>query len=284
MADNCLISSFYIKPQPPSPSSAPPTIVLYRLSTSNHNLECDFAIIDEIVLYRLSTSNHNCLHDAISFLPLSYIVFLHQTTTVTILLLRLFLLSYIVFLHQTTTCRLYLLNNHILSYIVFLHQTTTASQYICLVKLLSYIVFLHQTTTISFIDLRSKPLSYIVFLHQTTTGHEGLPLLYDCLISSFYIKPQPSLIAFSVHHIVLYRLSTSNHNSQSSCSSVKSLSYIVFLHQTTTAHQHRDRIRRLSYIVFLHQTTTVRSYSRIRTYCLISSFYIKPQLVQGRSP
>ena len=269
-------------------------------------MECDFAIIDEIVLYRLSTSNHNCLHDAISFLPLSYIVFLHQTTTVTILLLRLFLLSYIVFLHQTTTCRLYLLNNHILSYIVFLHQTTTlqfqrllayvlsyivflhqtttASQYICLVKLLSYIVFLHQTTTISFIDLRSKPLSYIVFLHQTTTGHEGLPLLYDCLISSFYIKPQPSLIAFSVHHIVLYRLSTSNHNSQSSCSSVKSLSYIVFLHQTTTAHQHRDRIRRLSYIVFLHQTTTVRSYSRIRTYCLISSFYIKPQLVQGRSP
>ena len=78
-------------------------IVLYRLSTSNHNYYPIRSVRIEIVLYRLSTSNHNsALADTFVEL-LSYIVFLHQTTTSYEITLSSLVLSYIVFLHQTTT-------------------------------------------------------------------------------------------------------------------------------------------------------------------------------------
>ena len=128
------------------------SIVLYRLSTSNHNhwlLICASACI---VLYRLSTSNHNLLS-----------------------------------VHRT---------GRILSYIVFLHQTTTRVRAALRISLLSYIVFLHQTTTHYTMCSEIEVLSYIVFLHQTTTTILHLRLLVNCLISSFYIKPQHFHILF----------------------------------------------------------------------------------------
>ena len=57
----------------------------------------------------------------------------------------------------------------------------------------------------------------------------------------------------------------------------KALSYIVFLHQTTTRQEAGQMVGKLSYIVFLHQTTTIVVYLSLYTNCLISSFYIKPQ-------
>ena len=77
---------------------------------------------------------------------------------------------------------------------------------------LSYIVFLHQTTTRRFNQLTKVVLSYIVFLHQTTTLDVRRLDRVDCLISSFYIKPQLSERTINFKFIVLYRLSTSNHN------------------------------------------------------------------------
>ena len=78
--------------------------------------------------------------------------------------------------------------------------------------------------------------------------------------------------------IVLYRLSTSNHNSITSASNRFKLSYIVFLHQTTTyRHTHNDREDCLIssfYIKPQHADGGRGS----EDYCLISSFYIKPQL------
>ena len=56
---NCLISSFYIKPQLSETKIIRFQIVLYRLSTSNHNTGIISDTFREIVLYRLSTSNHN---------------------------------------------------------------------------------------------------------------------------------------------------------------------------------------------------------------------------------
>ena len=58
------------------------TVVLYRFSTSNHNLsgwKCSRRVV---VLYRFSTSNHNLRSAFISLSLLYYIVSLHQTTTV----------------------------------------------------------------------------------------------------------------------------------------------------------------------------------------------------------
>ena len=121
-----------------------------------------------IVLYRLSTSNHNSR--------------LSLTSTV--------LLSYIVFLHQTTTCHELKPLHSELSYIVFLHQTTTLLSLVERSVALSYIVFLHQTTTLLMCILLLPELSYIVFLHQTTTVANSRFFITHCLISSFYIKPQ----------------------------------------------------------------------------------------------
>ena len=78
-------------------------IVLYRLSTSNHNRRYATQPLPAIVLYRLSTSNHNILIHFAEVGILSYIVFLHQTTTVFDSHKSRTRLSYIVFLHQTTT-------------------------------------------------------------------------------------------------------------------------------------------------------------------------------------
>ena len=121
-------------------------------------------------------------------------------------------MSYIVFLHQTTTPHLSHAIQQALSYIVFLHQTTTLRHTDIVQMLLSYIVFLHQTTTPGRGDLPHKKLSYIVFLHQTTTGKRRLCVSCHCLISSFYIKPQLCHVLNDLVIIVLYRLSTSNHN------------------------------------------------------------------------
>ena len=122
---HCLISLFYIKPQLIARVIFDPHIVLYLFSTSNHNRSslrrCGTCIVlylfstsnhnytmivyesTAIVLYLFSTSNHNyCTHSLLLF-ELSYISFLHQTTTGTERLVYAFRLSYISFLHQTTT-------------------------------------------------------------------------------------------------------------------------------------------------------------------------------------
>ena len=100
---HCLISSFYIKPQLFSGSCCSLPIVLYLRSTSNHNSASMVSRSAGIVLYLRSTSNHNFLFVYFTFLELSYIFVLHQTTTNRSRLLIMTILSYIFVLHQTTT-------------------------------------------------------------------------------------------------------------------------------------------------------------------------------------
>ena len=77
---------------------------------------------------------------------------------------------------------------------------------------LSYILFLHQTTTLECSYISPIELSYILFLHQTTTSCLLIILAVCCLISSFYIKPQLTFQLSIFRLVVLYPLSTSNHN------------------------------------------------------------------------
>ena len=79
------------------------TVVLYRYSTSNHNVACYTDVEGVVVLYRYSTSNHNNNPIPFRIYQLSYIVILHQTTTVAGATVTWLTLSYIVILHQTTT-------------------------------------------------------------------------------------------------------------------------------------------------------------------------------------
>ena len=120
---------------------------------------------------------------------------------------------------------------------------------------LSYISILHQTTTKQTFTEWREQLSYISILHQTTTAPVLAAFMFCCLISLFYIKPQPLAVGVHLFTVVLYLYSTSNHNVHWSRLTVCMLSYISILHQTTT---------RYNLLVNLLS-------------CLISLFYIKPQ-------
>ena len=165
---HCLISSFYIKPQRKGQDVIERDIVLYRLSTSNHN---------------------------------------HWTT-----LASLNLLSYIVFLHQTTTAA---------SDVRWPYDCLISSFYIK-PQLGSWLLVWVPYCLISSFYIKPQP---------SCTA----PLsVHHCLISSFYIKPQRKGNSAETQWIVLYRLSTSNHNRWWTSWHLARLSYIVFLHQTTT--------------------------------------------------
>ena len=58
--------------------------------------------------------------------------------------------------------------------------------------------------------------------------------LNGCILSKFYIKPQPSSPQLEVQKVVSYRNSTSNHNGENYLDTDEALYLIEILHQTTT--------------------------------------------------
>ena len=123
----CILSKFYIKPQPAIANVSAAAVVSYRNSTSNHNNCLYNDIRAAVVSYRNSTSNHNSRYDV----PESKAVVSyrnstsnHNMGTQTGSTYTLYLIE---ILHQTTTSltafkaysRLYLIE--------ILHQTTTAN-------------------------------------------------------------------------------------------------------------------------------------------------------------
>ena len=101
--------------------------------------------------------------------------------------------------------------------------------------------------------------------------------------------------------VVSYRNSTSNHNYATARATTRPLYLIEILHQTTTLVEPRRVAVWLYLIEILHQTTTapVQKFNAIKLYlieilhqtttlnynytiprcCILSKFYIKPQLV-----
>ena len=121
-------------------------------------------------------------------------------------------------------------------------------------------------------------LYLIEILHQTTTMSIPCVLIICCILSKFYIKPQPGILfeifmavvsyrnSTSNHNppgaqrakelVVSYRNSTSNHNNARSTVSYDELYLIEILHQTTTPIAHFLKSSPLYLIEILHQTTT----------------------------
>ena len=146
------------------------------------------------------------------------------------------------------------------------------------------------------------PLYLIEILHQTTTKRHAQTCTICCILSKFYIKPQHSCCCFRFFGVVSYRNSTSNHNRECAIVSVTPLYLIEILHQTTTGqlnplytpslylieilHQTTTRScseameLELYLIEILHQTTTYIQYELILSSCILSKFYIKPQLLR----
>ena len=100
----------------------------------------------------------------------------------------------------------------ILSFISFLHQTTTPRGYPHVIQ--------HCLLSLFYIKPQRVPVSPITRL--------------NCLLSLFYIKPQPVDPLTLASSIVFYLFSTSNHNGEGRQTRYVVLSFISFLHQTTT--------------------------------------------------
>ena len=78
--------------------------------------------------------------------------------------------------------------------------------------------------------------------------------------------------------VVSYRNSTSNHNTGLITGALGQLYLIEILHQTTTASPPHSRTLLLYLIEILHQTTTYGRQRVPQKCCILSKFYIKPQL------
>ena len=124
----CILSKFYIKPQPRPAFWRHERVVSYRNSTSNHN-HVDTVRVDYIVVsYRNSTSNHNWK----SFIVNSLVVVSYRNSTSNHNRgprhRRSPPLYLIEILHQTTTVSREGWQNNQLYLIEILHQTTTTEQ------------------------------------------------------------------------------------------------------------------------------------------------------------
>ena len=274
-------------------------VVSYRNSTSNHNYinPLDWQYL--VVSYRNSTSNHNYIRNLHLLILLYLIEILHQTTTGegygflidSCILSKFYIkpqlrlereLARCVVSYRNSTsnhnCRCLQPGNSPLYLIEILHQTTTIADSLLFCYRLYLIEILHQTTT--WVRLWGQRLSlYLIeILHQTTTLRRQRNDWFGCILSKFYIKPQLLARAVVVIVVVSYRNSTSNHNGNVPLYSYWVLYLIEILHQTTTVPYIVVRDTTLYLIEILHQTTTSLLSFTSTEGCILSKFYIKPQL------
>ncbi len=124
----------------------------------------------------------------------------------------------------------------------------------------------------------SLKLYLIEILHQTTTSQTRLFELSSCILSKFYIKPQLSEEPAELLEVVSYRNSTSNHNQVKALLSGRS---VVSYRNSTSNHNYSfawPASWQLYLIEILHQTTTCAVVMQSSGSCILSKFYIKPQL------
>ena len=174
------------------------------------------------------------------------------------------------------------------------------------IKMLYLIEILHQTTTDSESDTYAGRLYLIEILHQTTTLISVSSFSTSCILSKFYIKPQPKYTEHWAFHscilskfyikpqqranvmrnlrVVSYRNSTSNHNSVI----INLFSTPVVSYRNSTSNHNNGCVFScdgLLYLIeILHQTTTTVAFSVATACCILSKFYIKPQPSRRRLP
>ena len=127
-------------------------------------------------------------------------------------------------------------------------------------------------------------LYLIEILHQTTTSCRTSATSDCCILSKFYIKPQQRIRHKIGHSVVSYRNSTSNHNSYVLDSNNPS---VVSYRNSTSNHNlfgTNVLYNTLYLIEILHQTTTRAPPLPILLCCILSKFYIKPQLIKMAIP
>ena len=138
-------------------------------------------------------------------------------------------------LHQTTTYIAVEEYTNELYSIFILHQTTTSESVKSIGCELYSIFILHQTTTASADNLSGSTLYSIFILHQTTTVVFLAAPSQNCILSLFYIKPQPYFLhIFRNGHCILSLFYIKPQLKNSSSVKLPKLYSIFILHQTTT--------------------------------------------------
>ena len=100
----------------------------------------------------------------------------------------------------------------------------------------------------------------------------------SCNSFYFYIKPQLRTDDGNVKDVVIHSISTSNHNSELTTETLRTLYFILFLHQTTT-----DGCKELlplccnSFYFYIKPQLPI-AMRLLPTRCNSFYFYIKPQL------
>ena len=200
-----------------------------------------------------------------------------------ILTVILLVLSYILILHQTTT-----INSNVSSpfgclislfYIKpQLLPSCFATQSSCLISLFYIKPQLPGTSNdlivsclISLFYIKPQPncfplpygLCCLISLFYIKPQLNMIIFLYtvSCLISLFYIKPQPYRAGGNILFVVLYPYSTSNHNLTNEV--IYSHSVVLYPYSTSNHNYDIETFSNvlLSYILILHQTTTWKSVS-----------------------
>ena len=144
----------------------------------------------------------------------------------------------------------------------------------------SIVLYLFSTSNHNNVGQSNNVAAIVLYLFSTSNHNESVEFLTDDEIVLYLFSTSNHncrSIPLRARSIVLYLFSTSNHNFLPDAFTTLLLSYISFLHQTTTHRGCKNDICGLSYISFLHQTTTCFALSVVGVNCLISLFYIKPQ-------
>ena len=122
----------------------------------------------------------------------------------------------------------------------------------------------------------------VVSYRNSTSNHNIIPLTRKKVGVVSYRNSTSNhnniTIVDNVISVVSYRNSTSNHNNFPDNVTIESLYLIEILHQTTTFTLVDGFWKRLYLIEILHQTTTHAFVLVRKQRCILSKFYIKPQL------
>ena len=163
-------------------------------------------------------------------------------------------------------------------YIVrFLHQTTTTRHGACPLKgCISFVSYIKPQPLTKGISGGVSCISFVSYIKPQLNSSAYFATAC-CISFVSYIKPQRAATRKRGELVVYRSFPTSNHNYLQRRAPPTRLYIVRFLHQTTTAINHRAFAEKLYIVRFLHQTTTCPPFFLLLLCCISFVSYIKPQ-------
>ena len=142
------------------------------------------------------------------------------------------------------------------------------------------VLYLHSTSNHNIYEEMKRLQEVVLYLHSTSNHNlERLSMFQRYVVLYLHSTSNHNTTPgrYRSERVVLYLHSTSNHNYGALDFFVTQLYYIFILHQTTTIIKHLSFLLRCIISSFYIKPQLARRTYRISLCCIISSFYIKPQ-------